>query len=71
MESNLNIKLIENPSEDLLHNEELAQVLGGWNCGSYTQHSLFSATCSEWNSGACSDSSKRNYCVQYTKGKGK
>lgn len=71
MKSGINIRLIEDPSEEILHDEELAEAIGGWNCGSYTKYSFFRSSCLEWNSGACTDTSKKNYCIEYTKAKKK
>lgn len=71
MDSKSNIRLIEYPSGEELQSEELAEALGGWNCGSYTKYSIFRSSCSEWDSGACTDRSKRNYCINYSKGKKK
>lgn len=71
MKTKPNIILIEHPSEEVLNNEELAEAFGGWNCGSYTKHSIFRSSCSEWSSGSCTEAGKRNYCVSYDNGKKK
>lgn len=69
MDLNNPIHIIEHPCDETLKDYELSAILGGWNCGSYTKHSIFNSTCNEWNSGSCTDRSQKNYCEKYSKGK--
>jgi len=60
------IKIIESPEYDSMDQEELSEILGGWNCDTYTKYPYFRFQCHEWISGPCRDSRKRNYCNKYS-----
>lgn len=60
------ITIIESPEYDVMAHEELSEILGGWNCDTYTKYPYFRFQCHEWISGPCRDSRKRNYCNKYS-----
>lgn len=61
------IQLIEEPANEELIQQELEEILGGWNCGTYS-NGWFRDKCTQWNSGSCDvPTNGKNYCVVYDK----
>lgn len=60
------ISLIEEPRSEEVIQQELEEVLGGWNCGTYS-NGWFRNSCTEWNSADCREAAVANYCIKYTK----
>lgn len=62
----LSIRIIEQPENDEMHQQELSEILGGWNCGSYTKRIILKDKCREWDSLSCANpNSGENYCGKY------
>lgn len=62
------IRLIEEPRSEEVIQQELEEVLGGWNCGSYNDGWFFDR-CNQWNQGTCNtDRSSHDFCGTYTSG---
>lgn len=60
------INIIEPPASEVMDNKDLSEVLGGWNCGSYTKRPILKDKCKEWDKNSCSNpNSGENYCVSY------
>lgn len=62
------INLIEEPLSEEIIQQELEEVLGGWNCGTYSD-GWFRDKCKEWNSGNCTEETAKsaNYCIVFDK----
>lgn len=60
------ITIIEQPQQCILEASELSEILGGWNCGSYSKRPILKDKCQEWDKSTCaSPNSGENYCGKY------
>ena len=49
-----------------MHQQELSEILGGWNCGSYTKRFILKDKCREWDKSGCTNpNGGENYCGSY------
>lgn len=61
------VVIIEAPQRDFILPQELANILGGWNCGSYSKRLLLKDKCKEWDKSPCSKTREvDNYCGKYS-----
>lgn len=61
------INLIEEPRSEEVIQQELEEVLGGWNCSSFYKNQSGGNTCSAWDSGACQmQPTTGDYCKTYS-----
>lgn len=61
------ITLIEEPRSEEMIQRELEEVLGGWNCGTFSD-GWFRDKCKNFNNKSCTDGSgAENYCIEYSK----
>ena len=61
------ITIIESPEYDVMDQAELSEILGGWNCGSYTHRLLLWDTCKQWDKKPCTGNKRSHgYCLKYT-----
>lgn len=62
------INLIEEPRSEEVIQQELEEVLGGWNCGSYYKNpATGNNTCSVYDFSVCTTQpTSGGYCATYT-----